>query len=429
MTGAPDRSLLAFEDALAVVVAHAKRLSAESIPTDEADGRWLAQDVCAPWPIPAHDHAALDGFAVGAAACAHASLQHPVELRITGQAWAADTPAVLSQPDHVIEIATGARIPSGADAVIRYEATERRGAFVVLRTPIEAGTNIRRRGEDIASGERVLEAGHPLDAAGLGILAAFGQQHVEVVQRPRVAVLATGNELRAASRAQPDQVTDVNSPVIVALARRMGASIRIVGIASDDDDDLVRHLEAAMLGSDLVVTIGGASVGGRDRVYPSLARLGAQHLFTGVAIKPGKPCGLSRRGHTLVLSVPGNAAAAALTFELFGAVALASLQGATNSPMARTHAATITDLTTSSRLTRLVRGRVHSYDSRLFFAPTQYRGSATLRAALGCNGIAVIAPASAPVAAGSMVPVLLTAPPAAADAVPFIQHGHIAASS
>lgn len=272
----------------------------EELPLEEALDRVLAADAVSRIDVPNADRAAMDGYAL------HAGGQLPSGGRRQrrGRLAAGDRLGEISlADDDCIEIATGAPIPPGADAVVPVEHTERDGDTVILRRPVEPGQHISRRGEDLGRGRPVGRAGDMLTPALLAACAAGGCQRVEVHGRPRVLVAPTGDEVVPLGEPlEPGQVYDSNALGLVALLERAGARPQRAEIVVDRRERLVELLERP--GFDLVVTIGGTSVGRRDLVSDALQERG-EVLLHGVAVKPGKPLLLGRVGDTAVVGLPG----------------------------------------------------------------------------------------------------------------------------
>lgn len=274
----------------------------------------LARDVEARVDLPAFDTSAMDGYAVGAE-----GLARDLEVTVQREAPAGAVPLILGAGE-VVRILTGARLPVGGVAVVPQEAvaTLPNGR---LRLPRAGeGDHVRRRGEVIRVGATVVHAGERLDPARIGLGAAVGVQSVHVVPKPRVAVVVTGGELVSAHEAVrlgPSQIYDSNGPMLAAVARASGLDVVRRSAVPDSLDVMLPVLEAASSAAELVLTSGGVSVGDYDLVAEALARLGAEVLFHGVAIKPGKPTLVARRGATYFVGLPGNPVAALCGWTVF----------------------------------------------------------------------------------------------------------------
>jgi molybdopterin molybdotransferase len=331
---------LGFEEARALVLGSAVRVPVERVDLHTALGRVLAEPVHAPGPLPPFSYSAMDGFALRASSLAGAS---PWTMPVSGESRTGHVPHALV-PGHACRISTGARIPEGADAVLPVEIVQQAAGAIVISDPVRAGQHVRRAGEDLEAAALALPAGQRLDPASLGLLASLDQVSVPVSRRPRVVVLCTGDELRRAGSAPaPGKIPDSISLPLSALAERAGAEVLRVEHVRDDEQSTAESVRAALVGADLLLTVGGVSVGEHDWVRPALAAQGIEVDFYKVAIKPGKPITFGRRGPSgpSVLALPGNPASALITFALFGMPLLRAMQ-ADSAPVPRTLRMTLT---------------------------------------------------------------------------------------
>jgi molybdenum cofactor synthesis domain-containing protein len=301
-----DRPLLPFAAAREALDATGTPLATvEQLALADADGRVLAASIVAPIDVPPVARSAMDGYALRAADTSDASTDAPVRLPIVGEAWAGRPWSGTLAPGAAIAIATGALVPDGADAVVMIEDTARDGDRVVVHEPAAAGRHITPQGRDVRTGATVLLAGDVLTPSRLGALAALGLGHVIVHTKPRVAILATGDEVVAAGRPLlPGQVYDVNTTTLAALVARHGGSADVRPRVGDDAAALDAAFTAC-LDADLVLVTGGSSVGERDYVLDAIAGRG-RIVFDGVAIKPGKPTILGVASGRPVLGLSGN---------------------------------------------------------------------------------------------------------------------------
>ncbi len=327
-------------------------LDAEDVDVADLDaalGRALAAPVAAATDLPPWDNSAMDGYAVRAADVAAANESEPVRLGVVGEVPAGVAPPPLPPDAGVaLRIATGAPLPAGADAVVPVELTTPLGpdgspigprggpavgalpTAVLVHQPVPEGASVRRRGEDVRAGAVVLEPGVALTPAAVALVAGSGVVRVRLVRRPRVGVLATGDELRAAGTdLGPAGIPDANGPGLRALVRASGGEPVDLGVAADRLDDVTGRLERALgsAGVDVIVVSGGISVGPYDVVREAFGRLGRVDLWR-VAVQPGKPFafGLDRSGRPL-FGLPGNPVSTFVTFELFVRPTLRRLAG------------------------------------------------------------------------------------------------------
>jgi molybdopterin molybdotransferase len=300
------------------------------LPLLEAHGRFLAAGVAASRALPGCDNSAMDGWAVRAEETRGANRDRPARLRVVDTVYAGHLPRCALKPGEAARVFTGAPLPSGADAVVRQEAARASadGAHVDLFIQVSPGHDLRRAGEEVAAGTALFPAGQRVDATVLGVLASLGEATALVRPAPRVAVVATGDELVPPGQpARPHQVFESNRVLVAALAREAGAEVSFLARSRDDEAELGGHLERLAPQVDVLITTGGASVGDRDCVKRVLTRLGARFLVDGVALKPGKPVAVARLGSTAVVVLPGNPGAATVAFDQFARPLLFKHQG------------------------------------------------------------------------------------------------------
>ncbi len=305
---------------------------AERVPLAEAVGRVLARDALAPEDLPEFDRSTVDGYAVCAEDVGAARPEHPAALTLAGEVLmgrAAPRPVVRGE---TIRIPTGGMLPAGADAVVMLEDVDvRDGRVIAVRRAARSGDNVIRRAEDVSRGEVALPRGRHLRAQDIGLLAAIGLVEVEVFLRPRVAILATGDEIVPPDRRPAiGQVRDVNTYTLSALVQQEGGLPRSYGIIEDDYDVLLRTLAGARKTSDLVLVSGGSSVGEKDAVARAIGDLGRPGVIVhGVSIKPGKPTILAAVDGTPIVGLPGHPVSGMVIFDVFVRDLLRGLAGRT----------------------------------------------------------------------------------------------------
>jgi molybdopterin molybdotransferase len=324
--------LLSVEDARARMLAVAAVTPEEGVGISAARGRVLAREVRAVRPQPPFVASAMDGWAVRLA-------DGPGARRIVGES-AAGHPFAALGPGEAVRIFTGAAVPAGADTVVIQEEARRDGDTVSVST-VEGAGFIRPAGLDFGEGDLLLPAGLPLDPWRLALAAAAGRARLAVRARPSLAILPTGEEIVAPGGAPgPFQIFDSGTTALVALAEAWGAAAVPLGVAGDDEAAIARAVAEAP--AQLVVTLGGASVGDHDKVKPALARLGLELMVGSVAVRPGKPTWFGRLADgRLVLGLPGNPASAMVCAELFLRPLLRAMLGLDPAPrLATAHLAT-----------------------------------------------------------------------------------------
>lgn len=321
MAGAP---LKPVDEALAHVRAALKPVTAESINLAQSFGRVLAEDVHARVTQPPADVSAMDGYAVLAADVAKV----PVTLRMVGEAPAGGSYPGTVKAGEAVRIFTGGPVPAGADAIVIQEAVDRSGDTIAVRESSAAGRHIRRKGLDFKTGDAVLKAGHRLTARDIGLCAAMNVPWLSVRRRPRIALLATGDEVvRPGEPIGPNQIVSSNSYALAALIESLGGVAVDLGIAPDSRDALAAMAEGAR-GADMLVTMGGASVGDRDLVQSVLGEKGLQTEFWRIAMRPGKPLIFGTIQGTPMLGLPGNPVSSMICGLLFLGTALHRFLGA-----------------------------------------------------------------------------------------------------
>lgn len=314
---------LPLAEAQARLLALATPLPVEHVDVAGALGRYLAEPLRARRTQPAFDLSAMDGYAM-----APGDLTGP--WRVVGESAAGHPSKVPAAPGEAIRISTGAIVPEGAGAIIVQEDLSRHGDRLVMigEAPSPEGKHIRRRGMDFASGGEVLAPGTRIGPAQLALAIAAGHNHVGVRRLPRLAVLDSGDELAAdCENCPPHQIPASNGAMLAALAQAIPCRITPLGPVPDDLDALGRALEAAA-SADVIITSGGASVGDHDLVRPALEAWGAELDFWRIAIKPGKPLLVARKGRQIVIGLPGNPVSSYVTAFLFLLPFLRALSGA-----------------------------------------------------------------------------------------------------
>ncbi len=412
--------MITVDQALEKVLEHVAILEAEESPILSCLGQVLAEDVFSTINIPPLDNSAMDGYAVRAADTRGASLKSPRTLRVIGIVAAGAISRLEVEPGTAVRIMTGAPIPEGADGVVKFEDTdeeERQGtpAEVGVLVEVAPGAEIRRAGEDIATGSPVLSKGTVLRAAEVGVLASLGCRKVKVIRRPVVAVLATGDEIVDISQPLPDgKIYNSNSYSLTALVQHYGAVPKVLGIALDNEDSLMDKLGSGR-DADMVITSGGVSLGDYDVVREVVEKEG-EIVFWRVREKPGKPLvfgllkGRSKTGEAKNIpffGLAGNPVSAMVNFELFTRPAILKMMGRKNlaKPTVRAVVEDAIENTDGRRVfTRvLVEKRGDGYFARL----TGPQGSGILTSMALANGLAIVPEDKPGVEPGDVVEVMM----------------------
>ncbi len=312
--------LLTVEEALARVLERARPLPAENVPLEHAAGRVLAEGGVAVVDLPRFNSSAMDGFALRAA-------DTPGTLPIVSRIAAGRPSDRPLEAGEAMGIATGGVVPAGADAVVPIERVTEDGGTLVVPDAAPPGSNVRPRGGDVRAGEQVVPAGVVLTPSRLAALAAAGVAAPSCARRPRVSIVTTGTELRSPGDVlEEGEIYESNGVMLAALLTRAGASVEPHERIADDEASH-RAAFARGLEADVLVTSGGVSVGPHDLVRGTIAELGAEEVFWGVAMRPGKPLSFSVRGDTLVFGLPGNPVSSFVGTVLFVLPAIRALQG------------------------------------------------------------------------------------------------------
>lgn len=397
-------SALPLNDAQRCALQHAAPLGTETVDLLQSLGRVLAQEVKSNRDHPPYDVSAMDGYAVRAADLATT----PAQLKVIADIKAGELPSVTLAAGQCARIMTGAKIPQGADTVIRVEDTQDIAPGTVqINISAAAGTDIRRRGENLAEGAVVLSAGTEITPGVLGILAMVKCAEVLVQRRPRVAILSSGDELEGLHDPfDPDKIPDANSYALMAQVQALGIEPVLLGIARDDPAELREKLEQGLQYDALLVS-GGTSVGVHDFVRPTLEALGVQMHFWRVQMRPGHPAAFGTTASCRVFCLPGNPVASMVSFEQVVAPALRRMTG-----QARLYRRTI-----QARLTQPLKHRPGNLefvrvtlgrDAQGYLAtPTGSQSSGVLLSMARADGLLVVPKESEWLAAGDIATVQL----------------------
>ncbi|GAA5033666.1 molybdopterin molybdotransferase MoeA [Actinopolymorpha pittospori] len=376
----------------------------------DAHGCTLCEDVEAGVDLPAFDNSAMDGYAVRGEDVANASEAHPVVLPVVGDLPAGGREAHALAPGMALRIMTGAAMPHGADTVIPVEWTDGGVVKVSVNQAPTDRSYIRRRGEEVRTGQLLVRSGTHLDARQLALIASVGRDVVQVRPRPRVVVLSTGSELREPGQPLGEgAIYDANSFALAAAAREAGAVAYRVGCVSDDEREFLRVLEDQLVRADLVVTSGGVSVGAYDVVKQVLSRLGTVE-FSRVAMQPGMPQGFGVVGEdqTPIFTLPGNPVSSYVSFQVFVRPALRKMLGLTPH-VTPTVTATATEGWRSPEGRRQYARVAYSLDAdgRALVAPVGGSGSHLVAGLAQANALAVVPEDVREVAEGATLEVVL----------------------
>ena len=302
----------------------------EILPLTQLVGRVLAEDICSPIDVPGYDNSAMDGYAL----CTEDLKKHH-KLKQIGKSYAGNPFKGSVAQGQCVRIMTGACIPHGVDAVVMQENALAENGMIQIQTPVKPGEAIRRRGEDICQGQKVLSKGHKVSAVDVGLLASIGVTKVPVFRFVKVAIFSTGDELYQPGETLPDGcIYDSNRFALQALLHQVGMQVIDLGVIEDDPDSIRNAFLQADQQADVVITSGGVSVGEADFTREILEQLG-EIDFWKLAIKPGKPLAFGRLPNSYFFGLPGNPVSSMVTFHQIALPSLQWLSGKTPSPRTR----------------------------------------------------------------------------------------------
>ncbi|MGD1996523.1 MAG: molybdopterin molybdotransferase MoeA [Anaerolineae bacterium] len=408
------RPTLSVEEALQRILSTARVLEPERVPILEAVNRVLAESIAAGRDIPPLANSAMDGYAVRGEDVAQA----PARLQVVEEVAAGSVGEIKVQPGTAVRIMTGAPIPQGADTVVRFEDTHVDGDWVEVVKEYATGKNVRSAGEDVRAGQTVLSPGKVLRPQEIGMLAAVGHVEVAVIRRPRVGILATGDEVVSPDETPgPAQIWDANSYTVAAQVRRYGGLPLVLGIARDREA-LVRQgiREALAQESDFIITSGGVSVGDFDLVKQVLAAEGEMHFWS-LNMKPGRPLAFGVVDGVPLLGLPGNPVSAMISTELFARPALLKMQGIDEWPWLSVRARLVDPIVRKDERRHYLRVRLRQTPEGWEAALTGDQGSGILNSLVQADGLAIVPEDVDHLPEGSMVDVLSLGP------VPYVWGG------
>ncbi|MBT6901843.1 MAG: molybdopterin molybdotransferase MoeA [Nitrospina sp.] len=382
-------SMIQVQEALNTILSKIQFKGVEKVPLDQALGRVLAEDVISRVNNPPLDNSAMDGYALIAEDIQSATPENPVKLDVVEEIAAGYTAKGVLKPGQAMRIMTGAPIPSGANAVLMQEDTQKDSNAILCLDKADVDENIRMAGEDVKIGEEVIKKGTTLSPAHIGMMAVVGRSQIAVGQRPIVSILSTGDEiLELDETPEGPQIFNSNGHMLAAQIKSAGGIPVYLGIAKDTEKDLMEKFESA-LKADVVVSSGGVSVGDYDLVKSSLQKMGQDMLFWKVAMKPGKPLAFGRIGDTPIFGLPGNPVSSFVSFEQFVRPSLRKTMGCSD----------LSHKTVQAKLTRTIHkkpGRLHFLSSIVSWADGEYtvtpageQGSGILKSAANANGLLI----------------------------------------
>ena len=393
-------------EAQEIVLDCVRLIDVERVDLLSALHRVIAEDVIAPRFIPPHDNSAMDGYAVMHHDVAEATPERPAILQVVEVLPAGKLPQHQVQPGQVIKIMTGAALPVGADTVVQVEHTNGSDTTVEIYRAPRRGSHLRQRGEDIAVGDCLVQKHTRLRPAELGVLASIGKAQVLVYRRPRVAILATGDEI--ADLGDPDisdKIINSNSYTLAGQLTEAGGSPVLLGVARDTREEISQRL-ASGLHADILITSGGVSAGDFDYVRECLEQAGFAPRFWTVAMRPGSPITFGLVGQVPVFSLPGNPVACMVTFELFVRPALLKMSGHTECFRSYTPAVLQDEVHKRRGVRTFLRGILQQHDGQATVTTTGPQGSGILRSMSLANCLIDLPEETQTLESGAIVQVL-----------------------
>ncbi|MEK7824996.1 MAG: gephyrin-like molybdotransferase Glp [Nitrospirota bacterium] len=399
--------MISVKEALKAILANITISGIEKVGILDSLGRVLAEDIVAKRDHPPWDNSAMDGYAVIFNDIRGASKKAPAAIKVIGEVPAGRMPAVKIGRGEAVKIMTGAPMPEGADTVVRVEDTEPSGSMVSIFKECERGENIRRRGEDVKSGDLVIEKGKKIRPAEIGMMASVGRAFIYVHQRPRVAVMSTGDEIADLDEeVSPEKIINSNSYALRSLAMDAGCIPSLLGIARDNKEDLTRRLRDGLT-SDVILISGGVSMGDYDFVKDVLAEMGMEMKFWKVSMKPGQPLAFGTIMGKPVFGLPGNPVSAMVSFYQFVMPALKKMGGQKALYLNTIDAISDEDLEKKKGRTYFMRAVIDNRDGVYHARSTGDQGSGILTSMVKADGFIVIPEDSGPAKAGDTVKVQL----------------------
>ncbi len=402
------RSNISLEEALDILLQQNFKTEAIQVPLLDSLDSVLAEDIISDMNMPPFDKSPLDGYALRSTDIMAATKEDPIILRVIDYVPAGYVSSKTIQQGEAIRIMTGAKIPMGADVIVRFEDTEFTDTHVKIFDFLPTGSNISRMGEDIKTGDVVLQNGCIINAPEIGILATLGKSFVQVYRKPRVAILSTGDELVEIQHPLVDgKIRNSNSYTIAALIKKIGAKPLLLGVCLDEIDTIKEKLETALGWADLIITTGGVSVGDCDLVKEAFQQAGAEMLFWRVRMKPGTPIAVAKYNNKLIFGLSGNPAAAYITFEQFVRPVILKMMGRQKFNLMKVEAILESDFKKMSGQNRFVRAHTYYKEGSYYTRFPEKHSSGVLSSLSGTNSLFYIPGNTGPYLAGNKIVVQL----------------------
>ena len=395
---------VSLEEAQTLLLNVAAPVNPSKMPLSHASGRVLCQDVVAQHNIPAFKKSAMDGYAVIASDTLPASLSRPVRLTVVEEIRAGSVAEKAVNPGTTIKVQTGAPIPQGADAVIKYEDVDREGDVIFITRALPPGENVVPVGEDVKQGDIIARRGTMITPPMVGVFAGLGMNRVPVFRKVRISISNTGDELLDPSQElQPGKIYNRTLFALAARCRELGTVPIDLGISPDDVKATTARIARGLEISDIVLITGGVSVGDFDVVKDSLLRAGATILLRGVAMKPGSPMIAAAKDDKIIIGLSGNPAAAMVNFELIVVPFIKRVMGLRQALPPKFQGIMANNYPKSSPQRRFLRARLLRKDGKDFVELTGAQGNGVLMSLIDCNVLVDVPAGSGPVTLGQQV--------------------------
>lgn len=399
---------ISMEKALEIFQEYASTVGMEEIAITDSFERILAEDIVAGFPLPPFSRSPLDGYALCAADTAGADELSPASLRVSQTIYAGEMPDGPLLAGETAAVTTGAPLPEGCDTVIKFEAISRVGDTITISSALRAGDNVVPRGEDIDRGEKVLERGSNITPAAVGLLASLGLQRVKVFKKPRVAVISTGDELLDLGEPlRPGKIYNSNLHTLSAQIKESGGIPFPIGAIPDEKTAIAAALKSALMEYDMIITTGGASVGGKDLVKEAIVLSGANTLFWKVGMKPGTPAVCGEKDGKLIVGLSGNPSAAMITFIMLVRPILRTMAGKRSTNLPVVSAEMEEPFRKKSCQRRLLRAIVTWKNGAYHAIPAGIQSPGALKSMVACNALIDIPAEHGPLQRGEKVSAVL----------------------
>ncbi|MGF7185050.1 molybdopterin molybdotransferase [Desulfitispora alkaliphila] len=403
------RELIDLTEADMILQSSVEQMETEYVSLTQSLNRVLAEHINASCNIPPFNRSPLDGYAILASDTEKANKETPVKLMLVDTVPAGYTSERKVLPGTVVKVSTGAPIPEGATAVVKYEETKKDGETVTLFKKYSHNENIVFAGEDVSVGEEVIQKGIVIDSRAIGMLAALGHTRVKVFKQPRIAIFSTGDELVDAEKSLgPGKIRNSNSYALAAEISSLGGQPVIYGNIQDDLCATTEVLNKALSECNLILSTGGVSVGDYDVVKEAMVKAGFELLFWRVNLKPGTPAVAGVKEGKLAIGLSGNPGAALITFDLLAKPIIKKLKGQNSYKRKIVKGKLADSFPKSSKQMRLLRAQTSLLGGKPVARLTGSQSPGVMKSILYCNSYVVVNAGSGPLEPGAMVDIILT---------------------